>query len=589
MAPIDIAKFEQLKATGDIPSPKGVALAIMRLTQREDFSMAELAHVVSSDPAFVGRLIKAANGAANAGQRPVASVSDALKVVGVSAVRTLALGLSLLSNFRTGKCRNFDYPGFWSHSLVRGIALQTLMMQSRTIPPDEAFSVGLLARIGDLALATLFSVDYSRLLDQASDRAQLSALERAAFAMTHSELTAAMLKDWGFPSVFVEPVLFHEDVSASHFEEGSRLFKLVHALRLADYIADICLASEAKWQAMMPELFALGGMLSLDGEVLMTLCDKVTKDWLDWGVILQVETRDIPSFDALAHPAATESEKAIPGGESASMSILLVDTDAAARSALHSTLVAAGYLVDEAEDGQRAFERVLESHPQIVIADWLLPQLSGVELTRALRETAVGRTTYILILGSGESDDAVVDAFEGGADDFMAKPVKSEVLLARLRGGQRMVNLQREVERDREEIRRFAADLAIANRRLQQVARTDSLTSFPNRRYAMERIQQEWKAAERNQRALCCMVVDVDCFKQINDRYGHDVGDAALRHAAAVLKEGLRAQDVICRTGGDEFLIICPDTSLEPAMKCAERVRQSLEHAALMLGGTRSR
>lgn len=587
MTPIDIAKFEQLKVTGEMPSPKGTALAIMRLTQREDFSIAELANVVRSDPAFVGRLIKAANAAGKAGLRPVASVADALKVVGVSAVRSLALSLSLLSDFRSGKCRHFDYRRFWSHSLVRAIALQELMMVFRTIPPEEAFSLGLLARIGDLALATLFPDEYSRLLADAPDRAQLNALERDVFVMTHGELTAAMLKDWGFPLTFVEAVLFYEDLVDSRFEAGSRLFNLIHALRLADYIADICLAPEAAWHAMMPRLLTLGGTLAMSSEALMTLCDKVTREWLDWGAMLQVQTRAIPSFDGLVQPVPAVEERASSAAEGGLLRILLADGDANVRSGLRALLVAAGYVVDEVADGQQAFARVLESQPQIMIADWQLPQLSAVELTRALRETAVGRTTYIMVLAPGGSDDALVKTFESGADDCVAKPVKRELLLARLRAGQRVVSLQQEVERDREEIRRFAADLAIANRRLQQVARTDSLTNFPNRRYAMERLQQEWKVAERNQRNLCCMIVDVDNFKQINDRHGHDVGDAALKHAAAKLKEGLRAQDVICRTGGDEFLVICPDTPLDSAMKCAERVRHLLEQASLALGGTK--
>ena len=133
MSPIDISKFEQLRASGQLPSPKGVALAILRLTQREDASMAELARIIKSDPAFVGRLIKAANSVSANPGRPVVSVQEAMVVLGMPAVRNLALGLSLLSQYRKGTCREFDYERFWSASLACGIAMQALAQHTRVV------------------------------------------------------------------------------------------------------------------------------------------------------------------------------------------------------------------------------------------------------------------------------------------------------------------------------------------------------------------------------------------------------------------------------------------------------------------------
>jgi len=137
--------------------------------------------------------------------------------------------------------------------------------------------------------------------------------------------------------------------------------------------------------------------------------------------------------------------------------------------------------------------------------------------------------------------------------------------------------LQQELEREREELRHFAAELAISNRSLQEAALTDALTGLPNRRYALERIQQEWAASYRSARSLACMVIDLDDFKQINDIYGHDVGDMALRLVSEALRQVLRSQDVICRTGGDEFLVICPETSEEEVLACGERLRKEID------------
>jgi two-component system cell cycle response regulator len=575
---IDLAKFEQLKATGDLPSPKGAALAIIRLTQRDDTSMADLAHAVKSDPAFVGRLIKAANSVHAGGRRPIASIQDALIVLGVPAVRSMALGFSLLSNFSGGNCRNFDYPRFWSRSLVFAVSLQALVKITHAAPADEAFSVGLLAHIGELALATIFPDDYARLLARRDEPGApgLLELEQSSLVMTHNELTAAMMLDWGLPKVFSDPVFHHEQPETADFVEGSRPHAMLWSLVLADHIADICLAADGERRAMLPLLLRLGSRLSIDADTLTGMCDRVAREWREWGDLLDVHTTEVPPFEELAKPPAEA-----PGEREQRMRVLVVDDDAIMRTILKSMLTGAGHEVFEAADGRRAFEMALDLQPQIMIVDWMMPAMDGIELTRALRQTKIGRGAYILILTGQEEDDKLVQAFEAGVDDFMVKPLKPRLLAARLRAGQRVIQLQQEVERDREEIRHFAAELAVSNRRLQEAALTDALTGLPNRRYMIERMQQEWAASSRNKRPVTCIVIDVDQFKHINDSHGHDVGDVVLRQTATALKGALRTQDVISRIGGDEFLVICPDTSLGAAQICAERMRKAV--AALQI------
>ncbi len=589
-APV-LDRLQQLKATGDLPSPKGPALAIIRLTQKETTSLADLAHAVKTDPAFAGRLIKAANSVQPIGRRPVASIQDALTILGIPAVRSLALGFSLLSGYRSGNCRNFDYKRYWSHSLVSAVAFQALTLRTRAASADEAFSLGLLARIGELALATMYADEYSRMLEQASIDPTLNVmeLERVSFAMTHAELTAAMMADWGIPKVYTEPVFHFEKAEVAAFPEGSRQFLLMHSLALADHIADVCLAADSERRNMMPRLFMLGSRLSLESDVLTAMCDKVATDWGEWGALLNVESARLPPFDELSKapeaPVLGGDSVLATGDDAYRMRVLVVDDDAAMRAMISGLLTNGGHEVFSAGDGQQAFEMALDLRPQIMVVDWVMPEMDGIALTRALRQTKIGRGIYILILTGLEDETKLVEAFESGVDDFMTKPLKPRVLGARLRAGQRVVRLQQEIERDREEIRRFAAELAVTNRRLQEVALTDSLTGFPNRRYAMERFLQEWGASSRSKRPLSCMVVDVDAFKAVNDTHGHDVGDAVLRQIAAALKAGLRTQDVVCRVGGDEFLVICPDTVLEAAAACAERIRRAVEVQPVTVGG----
>jgi diguanylate cyclase (GGDEF)-like protein len=584
MSPLDIATFEKLKASGNLPSPKGVALAIMRLTQREDASMAEMARIIKSDPAFVGRLIKAANSVnANPG-RAVVSVQEALVVLGMPAVRNLALGLSLLSQYGRGGCKGFDYAGFWSASLACGIALQALTLRTRAAPAEDAFSVGLLARIGELALATLYPEEYADVLGRAAQAppAGLAGLETERFALNHRDLTAAMLSDWRLPKIFCQVVYEHETCDATRHAAGSREYLLVYSLALARQIAAICTAAEERRAAALPRLFALGERLSIEGDELQALCDGAVREWRDWAAILNVSARALPSFGELAAASAKS-----PADASAAqrLRVLVVAAGPALRQSVRPVLEQAGYAVSEAADGRAGLQAALDAQPHMLLTERALPQQDGLQLIRLLRETRLGRGMYVLMFAAADETDArLIEGFEAGVDDYLRAPPDAPLLLARLRAGQRLVRLHEALEHEREELRRFAAELSVSNRRLREAALTDVLTGLPNRRHAMERIEQEWAAGTRSGRPLACLVVDLDHLKEVNDANGHDVGDAYLQQAAAAIRSATRAQDLVCRTGGDEFLVICPDTPLPAALACAERMRRVMEQRRIEIG-----
>lgn len=578
-SPFNSERLQEIKALGDLPSPKGAAMAVMRLTQKPDVSVAELAHAVQTDPALVGRLIKAANALHNK-TRPVAAVQDALILLGISTVRYLALSFSLVSGYRSGQCAKFNYPRFWSHSLACAVAMQALATRTRIASPEEAFSIGLLCRIGELSLASVFPKEYAQVIEQREqgDVKPLVATERDNFATTHTELAAAMLQDWGLPGMFVEAVFRHEEPEQINAPNDSRLYQIVWLLALARLIADLCLADDAGRRALMPKLFLYGSKLALESETLVSLGDHVACEWKSWATLLKVDAHDVPPFEDFSRPptAPALSAEGMPNVEGGPLRVLVIDDDRVVRIILHKILSDSGYKVFEASDGRQGFDLALEVQPHILITDWMMPQMDGVELTRELRRTKLGRGIYILILTALEAEDKLVEAFDAGVDDFLSKPLKPRVLGARLRAGQRVLMLQDEIERDRDEIRRFAAELAVTNRRLHDAALTDVLTGLPNRRFAIEFFQREWLATNRNKRPLACMLVDVDSFKSINDSYGHDIGDRVLKSVSRAIKAGLRAQDVVCRTGGDEFTVICPETDLRAALICAERVRREV-------------
>ena len=582
---IELNKFEQLKATGELPSPKGAALTIMRLAQRDDVSTSQLEQVIKSDPAFVGRLMKTANITGRDSGRPIASVPDAINVLGLAVVRNLAMGFSLVSSYRSGSCTAFDYPAFWTRAIVNALALQSIVHRTHWANPEEAFCCGLLADIGKLALVTVHPREYALLLGrlegvevaEGERDAALRTAEIEAFALHHDDLTAAMLTDWGFPRALVEPIYFRHNPECSDFAPESRSERLLGAIRLADTVTDLCVADVEHRPAWMAKLTQRAEVLRIDAEVLESIVNGVVHDWQEWAVLLQLDTPEsVPVFSSLCQPAPGNSD-ASAAAAMPRLRVILAGDESAQRKALRDLLLDLNYDVFESDNGQQALELALSVQPQVLIADWQMPVLDGIQLTRALRETKLGRGIYVVILSALDGEDGVLEVFAAGADDCLTRPVSGKVLAARLRAANRSFQLQDEVQSDREQMANFAAELAVSNRRLHEASITDPLTGFHNRRYAMERIEKEWVASSRSGRAISCMMIDLDNFKQINDTYGHDVGDKVLMGVAAVLKESLRSHDVICRVGGDEFLVICPDSDTQAVRICAGRLLAAAE------------
>jgi diguanylate cyclase (GGDEF)-like protein len=580
--PIDLNRFAQIKATGHLPSPRGVALAIMRMLDDETGSIAELARVIKGDPAFVGRLIKAANGAFFR-QRAIVSVREALMVLGIPAVRAMALGFSLLSSYRKGLCQGFDYTRFWSSSVVMALTAQRLATRLHTVAADELFSIGLLAQVGELALATVYPVKYGRLLAAGKPGVDLLEQEQQTFAVTHADLGAAMLMDWGIPPVFTSAVRYFERPQEAPFNADGREMLIMQCLVLARCVADICLGKPDEQHALLGKAMHLAAQLGCTREIFIDDCNEVARQWPEWSKLLQLGDVKRPSFEILSgvKPEAPKSEAppaaSEPGDEAVpQVRAMLIANDAAMREKLLKALDETDIKASEHSCLDSFMEHIFELQPQMLVLDVEneLPRIG--RLLRILRTSRFGRGMFILLLLPSE-DEKYIAATEGVIDDFFIKPSGERVLRARLSMARRIVLLQQELEHEREELRHFAAELAISNRSLQEAALTDALTGLPNRRYALERIQQEWVASHRSARSLACMVIDLDDFKQINDVYGHDVGDMALRLVSETLRRVLRGQDVLCRTGGDEFLVICPETSREEVISCGERLRKEIE------------
>jgi len=572
---------EQLRLSGQLPSPQGVALAIMDICRRDDATIEAIARIVQVDPALSSRLIHLANAAATAGGRPVASVPDAIQRLGMVTVRQVAVCFSLMDQYHTGPCKAFDYDRFWSHSLLMAVAMQALGAFGRLGSPDELFACGLLARIGYLALATVHPAEYSELLEKCPDQNRLAELERAHLQADHNDFTAAILADCGIPGALAEPVYHHETPDRSGFAEGSRPYRLVQLLHQARRVADMGLAPDHARSSIISELMLLGGKLGLDGNELGDVLDRILARWGAWGELLHVPARRLPSFASMAAAPAPKSD----APKTSAIRVLLVEDEPTSRMLLEAQLISlTGPEVHSASNGEEALALALKLQPHIIVTDRVMPVMDGIALSRALRATDWGQSMYVLMLTGVDTEEEIVEAFEAGVDDYVTKPVNLRALSARMRAALHYVQLLEAWERDRAQLKQFASELAISNRKLEHLALTDLLTGLPNRRAGMATLSQAWSAATRSRQGMSVMMVDIDRFKSINDTHGHAVGDRVLADVARLLRASARNDDHVIRLGGEEFLVICQNTDLRSSLEAAERLRRKVAAASIEAG-----
>ena len=251
--------------------------------------------------------------------------------------------------------------------------------------------------------------------------------------------------------------------------------------------------------------------------------------------------------------------------------ILLVDDDPFIIRVLSDSLEEMGYSVVTAQNGLEALELVEHGDYPLILTDWIMPEMDGVELCKRIRSSRSPQYTYIILLTSLDTHDSIVQGLEAGADEYLVKPVTLAELTVRLKTARRIIDLERSLMKSLDEIKALSLK--------------DPLTGAFNRRYLDERLPQEIKRAYRFERPLSILMMDIDHFKAVNDNYGHGVGDSVLQVALDALSKNIRNEvDWIARYGGEEFLIVLPETPSEGMMVVAERLRQIISSLRINYG-----
>jgi len=258
--------------------------------------------------------------------------------------------------------------------------------------------------------------------------------------------------------------------------------------------------------------------------------------------------------------------------------ILVVDDEKFNRTVL-ADLLKGEYTVVLAKDGKQGLDKAHSEYPpDLIILDIMMPGMDGYYACQKLKESPLTRDIPVVFVTARQDAEDERHGLSVGAIDYISKPFSPAIVLARVHNHLALAHA-------RQKLAEAHAMLAIKNKELEGLATHDSLTGLSNR-FALDKAMNfELKKAERYERPLSLIIMDVDNFKKVNDNYGHPIGDQVLKQMAALIRDSVRESDIPGRWGGEEFLVICPETDSTGARILAENLRKHIENNAFPVPG----
>ena len=424
-----------------LPSLPAIAIQVLELAQKADVDIAEIARIISKDPALSTKILRTVNSSFYARSQNVATISHALVILGLQSVKTLALGFSLVSNLVSGKEKGFKHLSYWRRSVYSATAARTIAHHIQLLQQEEAFLAALLQDIGMLVLDQVLGAEYGELLSRAASHGDLRQVEQEALSADHAEVGGFLATGWKLPPVLTTPILFH------HHPEDTpdpALKKLVEVVSVSGRCADV---------------FA----------------------------------------DENPAPALADVRR----------------------------LCAEYFNIDEAN------------------CDTLLNEVAA-----RTKETA---SLFEIKIGAASSFEAILK-----------------------KANEALIEITLQTQQQATTLRHEATTLAEQNQQLKKQATTDALTGLANRATFDKVLAEQFDLTMREAQSLSLLLLDVDKFKSINDRHGHQAGDQVLAILGRLMTVAARPQDVAARYGGEELCLILPNTGRAMATAIAESIRKAI-------------
>jgi diguanylate cyclase (GGDEF)-like protein len=249
----------------------------------------------------------------------------------------------------------------------------------------------------------------------------------------------------------------------------------------------------------------------------------------------------------------------IDGKNNSPLTVLVIEDHPDQRDLLAIVLKREGYQVITAANGLEALEKLENENVQIALSDIMMPKMDGFELIKRIRANPALKSIYLILITARIQEGDRVRGLDLGADDYITKPFSFSELLARVRVGTRVVQYQQHLEYQ---------------------SQIDSLTGLFNRRAFEKKIHEEFERSKRYHNPLSVLIFDLDNFKNINDTYGHHGGDAALVKISETLREMTRQSDFSARFGGEEFVMILPETDQDNAFQVANKIHGAVRSSS---------
>lgn len=299
--------YSKIVESSAMPAPQGAAMEILRRANDENATLADVTAAVEADPIIAARLLRYVNSPLAGLPRKVASVRQAVMLLGLITVKSVSLGWSLMSQRGGANCRAFDLDRMWAESLARATSARNVCYRTNSYAPDEAFTCGLLSQVGRLAFAAVSPEAYTHILEaeHESTSPELAGAEKEMFQIDHCELAAEMIRDWGLPAVFSEAIRLQDDPGPIESCSTPQTHALASSLDFGGSVACILTRSRV-YRDTISRVTVKAQRLGIKPDLVHEVFDSIIEEWQEFGQVFAVPTRRVQPLAELytqAHEA----------------------------------------------------------------------------------------------------------------------------------------------------------------------------------------------------------------------------------------------------------------------------------------------